>query len=144
MQSPKFTPPVEFVDQAALSPPEGYKDGSGNLQQTLGGAFGGHIFGAQHIQQLQVIQRLQAQRAAMLAARANTQNQSSTNATSKTTTTKASESATTAAATAAIAASGICSECAECSECAAKQEHDDGKFRSEKFNFFSTRADATG
>lgn len=87
-QSPKFAPPIEFVDPAALSPPEGYKDGSGaggaggggptsgggaggKLPGALAGALGGHVFGAQHMQQLQVIQRLQAQRAAMLAARAS-------------------------------------------------------------------------
>uniref|UniRef100_A0A182IMY5 Uncharacterized protein n=1 Tax=Anopheles atroparvus TaxID=41427 RepID=A0A182IMY5_ANOAO len=51
--SPKFAPPIEFVDQATLSPPEGYKDGSGLLDNALGGALGGHVFGAQHIQQLQ-------------------------------------------------------------------------------------------
>uniref|UniRef100_A0A1I8QF77 Uncharacterized protein n=1 Tax=Stomoxys calcitrans TaxID=35570 RepID=A0A1I8QF77_STOCA len=70
-QSPKFAPPIEFVDEAALSPPDGYKDNG--LKNTLGGALSGHIFGAQHLQQLQVIQRLQQQRAAMLAARNNTQ-----------------------------------------------------------------------
>ncbi|XP_073830979.1 uncharacterized protein isoform X4 [Musca autumnalis] len=70
-QSPKFAPPIEFVDEAALSPPDGYKDNG--LKNTLGGALSGHIFGAQHLQQLQVIQRLQQQRAAMLAARNNSQ-----------------------------------------------------------------------
>lgn len=59
------------------------------------GALGGHVFGAQHIQQLQVIQRLQQQRAAMLAAKAAQVNQQ--------------------------ASSSVCVECAECSECAAKQ-----------------------
>lgn len=68
-QSPKFAPPIEFVDQATLSPPEGYKDGS-LLDSALSDALSNHVFGAQHIQQLQVIQRLQQQRAAMLAARA--------------------------------------------------------------------------
>lgn len=123
-QSPKFAPPIEFVDQAALSPPEGYKDGGANLQQALGGALGGHIFGAQHIQQLQVIQRLQAQRAAMLAARSSghNQNQSTTSPHSKASSTKP-----TATAEAAAAAANVCTECAECSECAAKQEHDEGK-----------------
>lgn len=116
-QSPKFAPPIEFVDQAALSPPEGYKDGGANLQQALGGALGGHIFGAQHIQQLQVIQRLQAQRAAMLAARASGPH-------SKASTAKLTA---TAEAAAAAAAANVCTECAECSECAAKQEHDEGK-----------------
>ncbi|XP_070490626.1 uncharacterized protein [Chironomus tepperi] len=67
--SPKFAPPIEFVDQATLSPPEGYKDGS-LLDSALSDALSNHVFGAQHIQQLQVIQRLQQQRAAMLAARA--------------------------------------------------------------------------
>jgi type II secretory pathway component GspD/PulD (secretin) len=57
------------VDQATLSPPEGYKDGS-LLDSALSDALSNHVFGAQHIQQLQVIQRLQQQRAAMLAARA--------------------------------------------------------------------------
>lgn len=71
LQSPKYAPPIEFVDEAALSPPDGYKDNG--LKNTLGGALSGHIFGAQHLQQLQVIQRLQQQRAAMLAARNNTQ-----------------------------------------------------------------------
>lgn len=71
LQSPKFAPPIEFVDEAALSPPDGYKDNG--LKNTLGGALSGHIFGAQHLQQLQVIQRLQQQRAAMLAARNNSQ-----------------------------------------------------------------------
>lgn len=69
VQSPKFAPPIEFVDQATLSPPEGYKDGS-LLDSALSDALSNHVFGAQHIQQLQVIQRLQQQRAAMLAARA--------------------------------------------------------------------------
>uniref|UniRef100_A0A336LMA7 CSON005635 protein n=1 Tax=Culicoides sonorensis TaxID=179676 RepID=A0A336LMA7_CULSO len=95
--SPKFAPPIEFVDQATLSPPEGYKDAGGNLiDSALQGALGGHVFGAQHIQQLQVIQRLQQQRAAMLAAKAAAQltHQSAPN---------------------------VCVECAECSECAAKQ-----------------------
>lgn len=71
LQSPKYAPPIEFVDEAALSPPDGYKDNG--LKNTLGGALSGHIFGAQHLQQLQVIQRLQQQRAAMLAARNNSQ-----------------------------------------------------------------------
>lgn len=64
---------MEFVDQATLSPPEGYKDGS-LLDSALSDALSNHVFGAQHIQQLQVIQRLQQQRAAMLAARAAASN----------------------------------------------------------------------
>lgn len=110
------------MDQAALSPPEGYKDG-GNLQAALGGALGGHVFGAQHIQQLQVIQRLQAQRAAMLAAaRANTGQQPPANVVPTTinqTATGPHQSA---------AASTVCTECAECAECAAKEGQTNGKF----------------
>ncbi|CAH1730769.1 unnamed protein product [Chironomus riparius] len=75
--SPKFAPPIEFVDQATLSPPEGYKDGS-LLDSALSDALSNHVFGAQHIQQLQVIQRLQQQRAAMLAARAAASSQQQT------------------------------------------------------------------
>lgn len=104
-----------------MSPPEGYKDGGANLQQALGGALGGHIFGAQHIQQLQVIQRLQAQRAAMLAARATAAagaNQSTVN-NSRSTSSPVPQS---------TAANTICTECAECSECAAKQELDEGMY----------------
>lgn len=119
LQSPKFAPPIEFVDPAALSPPEGYKDGSGGgggaggkLSSALGGALGGHVFGAQHMQQLQVIQRLQAQRAAMLAARATNgqqvQMQSQPGAVQQQQTID--PSLTT-----------VCTECAECAECAAKQ-----------------------
>lgn len=97
-KSPKFAPPIEFIDQATLSPPEGYKDAGGNLiDSALQGALGGHVFGAQHIQQLQVIQRLQQQRAAMLAARAAAQSGQQSNQ------------------------SNVCVECAECAECAAKQ-----------------------
>lgn len=133
-QSPKFAPPIEFVDQAALSPPEGYKDGgaggdaslvgisasaSANLQQALGGALGGHVFGAQHIQQLQVIQRLQAQRAAMMAARASANQGQIINQP---------VNVQHSAATAATAASTVCAECAECAECAAKLNHEDGKY----------------
>jgi hypothetical protein len=99
-QSPKFAPPIEFVDQATLSPPEGYKDG-GLLDSALSGALGNHVFGAQHIQQLQVIQRLQQQRAAMLAARA-----AAANATSQQTVPLPDQTA-------------VCTECAECAECAA-------------------------
>lgn len=68
-KSPKYAPPLEFDDDAALSPPDGYKDNG--LKEALDGTLTsghGHIFGAQHLQQLQVIQRLQQQRAAMLAA----------------------------------------------------------------------------
>jgi hypothetical protein len=103
LQSPKFAPPIEFVDQATLSPPEGYKDG-GLLDSALSGALGNHVFGAQHIQQLQVIQRLQQQRAAMLAARA-----AAANVTSQPTTTT----------TPAAEQTAVCTECAECAECAA-------------------------
>lgn len=101
-QSPKFAPPIEFVDQATLSPPEGYKDG-GLLDSALSGALGNHVFGAQHIQQLQVIQRLQQQRAAMLAARA-----AASNASSQPPVTPVVD-----------AQSAVCTECAECAECAA-------------------------
>lgn len=100
LQSPKFAPPIEFVDQATLSPPEGYKDGS-LLDSALSGALGNHVFGAQHIQQLQVIQRLQQQRAAMLAARAAVANSSSPQTTP------------------AADPQAVCTECAECAECAA-------------------------
>lgn len=100
LQSPKFAPPIEFVDQATLSPPEGYKDG-GLLDSALSGALGNHVFGAQHIQQLQVIQRLQQQRAAMLAARA------------------AAANATSQAANPVAEPQSVCTECAECAECAA-------------------------
>lgn len=107
---------MEFVDQAALSPPEGYKDGG--LQQALGGVLGNHIFGAQHIQQLQVIQRLQAKRAAMLAAQRTTNNNG----------TNQSGSSKNNNAPPPPPAQTICSECAECSECAAKQESEEGKW----------------
>lgn len=120
LQSPKYTPPIEFVDQAALSPPEGYKDGGANLQQALGGALGGHIFGAQHMQQLQVIQRLQAQRAAMLAARASVNNSSQLNASGHIPRGNQSSPQPPANNT-------VCTECAECTECASKQEHIEGK-----------------
>lgn len=126
-QSPKYTPPIEFVDQAALSPPEGYKDGGANLQQALGGALGGHIFGAQHIQQLQVIQRLQAQRAAMLAARATAANPNQPTA-SANNNPRSAQSPVPQVAPAMPATNTICTECAECSECAAKQEHDEGMY----------------
>lgn len=99
-QSPKFAPPIEFVDQATLSPPEGYKDG-GLLDSALSGALGNHVFGAQHIQQLQVIQRLQQQRAAMLAARA------------------AAANANNQSANPVAEPQAVCTECAECAECAA-------------------------
>lgn len=89
------------MDQATLSPPEGYKDG-GLLDSALSGALGNHVFGAQHIQQLQVIQRLQQQRAAMLAARA-----AAANATSQQTTNPV------------VEPQAVCTECAECAECAA-------------------------
>ncbi|XP_021705172.1 uncharacterized protein LOC5567265 isoform X3 [Aedes aegypti] len=147
--SPKFAPPIEFVDQATLSPPEGYKDGSGLLDNALGGALGGHVFGAQHIQQLQVIQRLQQQRAAMLAARAAAGQQGQQTGggtqTSQTGTTGVSGGSAGGAGGgggsvgSAAAGSGgagqtpqqqqqqqtVCTECAECAECAAKQLHDE-------------------
>lgn len=124
MQSPKFAPPIEFVDQATLSPPEGYKDAAA-LSNALSGALGGgHVFGAQHIQQLQVIQRLQQQRAAMLAAaRNNSQAASNTN-------NGGSSSGTNPQAppppnsTAAVATA--CTECAACAECAATNQ-DEGR-----------------
>lgn len=103
LQSPKFAPPIEFVDQATLSPPEGYKDG-GLLDSALSGALGNHVFGAQHIQQLQVIQRLQQQRAAMLAARA------------------AAANSTSQAINPVVDPQTVCSECAECAECAAAKQ----------------------
>lgn len=114
-QSPKYAPPMEFVDQAALSPPEGYKDGL----QALGGVLGSHIFGAQHYQQLQVIQQLQAQRAAMIAAQRanNNTNQKSSSKTHTTVPPPPPPNSQT-----------VCTECAECTECAAKQEHDEGKY----------------
>ncbi|XP_039430828.1 uncharacterized protein LOC120413919 isoform X2 [Culex pipiens pallens] len=144
--SPKFAPPMEFVDQATLSPPEGYKDGSGLLDNALGGALGGHVFGAQHIQQLQVIQRLQQQRAAMLAARAAAGQQGQQTGSTQTSSggggTGASPAATAAATGQPAAAAAttttiqqqpqtspqqqtVCTECAECAECAAKQLHDE-------------------
>lgn len=122
-QSPKYAPPIEFVDpkydQAALSPPEGYKDGG--LQQALGGVLGSHIFGAQHIQQLQVIQRLQAKRAAMLAAQRSNNNG---------TTNQSGSSKSHPVPPPPPQAQTICTECAECTECAAKQEHDEGMYHS--------------
>lgn len=128
-QSPKFAPPIEFVDPAALSPPEGYKDGGGKLTNALGNALGGHVFGAQHMQQLQVIQRLQAQRAAMLAARATN---GQTPATGGGSTGQPQSPPTVSSATQQgnngsvqqqqmMDSSNVCTECAECAECAAKQ-----------------------
>lgn len=93
---------------------------SANLQQALGGALGGHVFGAQHLQQLQVIQRLQAQRAAMMAARASAANQGQM--------INQSLNPQHTASMAATAASTVCAECAECAECAAKLNHEDGKY----------------
>ncbi|XP_053691183.1 uncharacterized protein LOC128739710 [Sabethes cyaneus] len=138
--SPKFAPPIEFVDQATLSPPEGYKDGSGLLDNALGGALGGHVFGAQHIQQLQVIQRLQQQRAAMLAARAAAGQQGQQTGSTQTSQTGGSGSGGTGGT--GTTGTGqtqpppppppsqqqqqtVCTECAECAECAAKQLHDE-------------------
>lgn len=132
MQSPKFAPPIEFVDQATLSPPEGYKDG-GLLDNALSGALGNHVFGAQHIQQLQVIQRLQQQRAAMLAARAAAANSNSTSSTTTPITTTTAATAVTTTATTNNTSQQqaplnavidqqqqtVCTECAECAECAA-------------------------
>jgi hypothetical protein len=121
-QSPKFAPPIEFVDQATLSPPEGYKDGSNAalLDNALGGALGGHVFGAQHIQQLQVIQRLQQQRAAMLAAaQRGTPNIQPTSGAGQ-----QQPGGTQVPQNMA----NVCTECAECAECAAKQMLDDGKW----------------
>ncbi|XP_037041361.1 uncharacterized protein LOC119078050 isoform X3 [Bradysia coprophila] len=112
-QSPKYAPPIEFVDPAALSPPEGYKDG-GSLSNALGGALGGHVFGAQHMQQLQVIQRLQAQRAAMLAARASNGQQGQT-----------AQNVNNSGPIVDSNPSTVCTECAECAECAAKQLQDE-------------------
>lgn len=116
-QSPKYAPPMEFVDQAALSPPDGYKDGL----QALGGVLGSHIFGAQHYQQLQVIQQLQAQRAAMIAAQ-RTNNNTNQKSSSK----NHSVPAATPAPAPPPPSQTVCTECAECTECAAKQEHDEG------------------
>ncbi|XP_037943566.1 uncharacterized protein LOC119676366, partial [Teleopsis dalmanni] len=129
-QSPKYTPPIEFVDEAALSPPDGYKDNG--LKNTLGGVLSSHIFGAQHIQQLQVIQRLQQQRAVMFAARSTNQISSS----SAVLTSHQSRNADNTSPPSNVAmgaiqkpqqhspdanSQGICTECAECAECAAKQ-----------------------
>uniref|UniRef100_A0A182FSC6 Uncharacterized protein n=1 Tax=Anopheles albimanus TaxID=7167 RepID=A0A182FSC6_ANOAL len=132
MLSPKFAPPIEFVDQATLSPPEGYKDGSGLLDNALGGALGGHVFGAQHIQQLQVIQRLQQQRAAMLAARAAAGQQGQQTGTAGQPGQPGSQPTSTAQTQSQQqqqqqqqAQSAVCTECAECAECAAKQMHDE-------------------
>lgn len=108
---------MEFVDQAALSPPEGYKDGG--LQQALGGVLGSHIFGAQHIQQLQVIQRLQAKRAAMLAAQQRTNNNGTNQQSGSSKNPPEPPPPPPSSQT-------ICTECAECTECAAKQEHEEG------------------
>ncbi|XP_055548546.1 uncharacterized protein LOC129732077 isoform X2 [Wyeomyia smithii] len=134
--SPKFAPPIEFVDQATLSPPEGYKDGSGLLDNALGGALGGHVFGAQHIQQLQVIQRLQQQRAAMLAARAAAGQQGQQTGSTQTSQTGGSGSGGTGGTGTGTGQAQpppppsqqqqtVCTECAECAECAAKQLHDE-------------------
>ncbi|XP_037828755.1 uncharacterized protein LOC119616463 isoform X2 [Lucilia sericata] len=141
-QSPKYAPPIEFVDEAALSPPDGYKDNG--LKNTLGGALSGHIFGAQHLQQLQVIQRLQQQRAAMLAARNNSQippppppatatpasaasvNQQSSSTASSTSSPLTSSSSSTPSATAAGAASVVATTVASnnsMNQSAATQQH---------------------
>lgn len=104
---------MEFVDQAALSPPDGYKDGL----QALGGVLGSHIFGAQHYQQLQVIQQLQAQRAAMIAAQRTNNNNTHQKSSSKNHSVPVAPPPSSQT---------VCTECAECTECAAKQEHDEG------------------
>lgn len=115
------------MDQATLSPPEGYKDG-GALQNALGGALGGHVFGAQHIQQLQVIQRLQQQRAAMLAARAGNQTTVPIVAGQPVIVPGAPTSTGGSQAQPVLVqnqvAQTVCTECAECAECAAKQLQD--------------------
>jgi hypothetical protein len=128
-QSPKYAPPIEFVDQATLSPPEGYKDGS-MLDSALSDALSNHVFGAQHIQQLQVIQRLQQQRAAMLAARATpTTTTTSPSQTTQQPTTPPSHPAHSATPAQQQQPNAIidpqqqggdvCPECTQCSECAA-------------------------
>lgn len=114
------------MDQATLSPPEGYKDAAA-LTNALGGALGGHVFGAQHIQQLQVIQRLQQQRAAMLAARSNNGHQQGTNNGNSVAGGTPTQSAAVGAGGATQPYSQVCTECAECAECAAKQNQEDGK-----------------
>lgn len=110
---------MEFVDQATLSPPEGYKDTS-LIDSALSGALSNHVFGAQHIQQLQVIQRLQQQRAAMLAARAAAANANSQSNNSN------------------VDPQGVCTECAECAECAAAKlaELEAGEFHEFQFSPF--------
>ncbi|XP_055634479.1 uncharacterized protein LOC129774670 isoform X2 [Toxorhynchites rutilus septentrionalis] len=141
--SPKFAPPIEFVDQATLSPPEGYKDGSGLLDNALGGALSGHVFGAQHIQQLQVIQRLQQQRAAMLAARAAAGQQGQQTGSTQNPQTGSSggppgqtqpqqqqqqqpqQQSQQPQQAQQQQQQTVCTECAECAECAAKQLHDE-------------------
>lgn len=141
MQSPKFAPPIEFVDEAALSPPDGYKDNG--IKATLGGALSGHIFGAQHIQQLQVIQRLQQQRAAMLAQQRQQQQQqhnqippppppvgSSSSSQQQQQQQHLQHNANLQQQTAHSPdddLQGVCTECAECAECAAKQLQDSGR-----------------
>ncbi|XP_037914528.1 uncharacterized protein LOC119653699 isoform X3 [Hermetia illucens] len=114
-KSPKYAPPIEFVDEAALSPPDGYKD---NGLNALSGALSGHVFGAQHIQQLQVIQRLQQQRAAMLAARASNQQSQPSQQNQQ-------QQAQVATSPAEEGPIPVCTECAECVECAAKQLQDE-------------------
>lgn len=117
-QSPKFAPPIEFVDQATLSPPEGYKDGT-LLDSALSDALSNHVFGAQHIQQLQVIQRLQQQRAAMLAARAAS-NVSSQQPAHQPSTLPTTATTTTQNVIIDPQQQGeVCLECTQCSECAA-------------------------
>ncbi|XP_017479604.1 PREDICTED: protein grainyhead-like [Rhagoletis zephyria] len=145
-QSPKYAPPIEFVDEAALSPPDGYKDNG--LKNTLGGALSGHIFGAQHIQQLQVIQRLQQQRAAMLAARNNNQippppppvgsaalsqhhqqqhQQQQQQQQAGQQAQQQQHQQLQQQHSPDDDSLGVCTECAECAECAAKQLQDTGK-----------------
>lgn len=153
LQGPKFISPAEFVDEAALSPPDGYKDNG--IKNSLGGALSGHIFGAQHLQQLQVIQRLQQQRAAMLAARNSNQTPQSQQGTSinqqiqkhpqqsqqqnqlpqtLSQLTHRQDTTQNQQPTEDDLQLG-CTECAECAECAASKLHDAGKFKNNLFRY---------
>lgn len=107
------------MDQATLSPPEGYKDGS-LLDNALSDALSNHVFGAQHIQQLQVIQRLQQQRAAMLAARAAASASSQQQQTPQQQQPQPQQQQTQQQNVIIDPQQGeICPECTQCSECAA-------------------------